>query len=372
MAFSKRALGGLASIVLLGLSNAQTSTDCNPLDTNTCPADPALGTTISIDFTQGESDYFTGSGPTYGDDGAVFTVAKSGDAPTLTSTFYIMFGRVEVKLKAAPGNGIVSSLVLQSDDLDEIDMEWMGYDGANVQSMYFDQGVGPSTRLGILPIANNQEEFVDYVLDWTSERITWSIGGTVLRTLEAGDASTSEYPQTPMMVKIGSWSAGDEATNAKGTVEWAHGPTDYSQGPFSMYVKSMVVTDYSTGDEYVYGDKSGAWTSIKAVNGVVNGNLDGASTSSSTSSTDEPGTTTTATTASTSAATGFSANDAAATDSAATDSATTDSATTDSASSNMTGDSTTASSTAVPESSAVRKTCSNILGLAVTAIMFFA
>lgn len=34
MAFSKRALGGLASIVLLGLSNAQTSTDCNPLDTN--------------------------------------------------------------------------------------------------------------------------------------------------------------------------------------------------------------------------------------------------------------------------------------------------------------------------------------------------
>ena len=236
-----------------------------------------------MDFTKGVSDYFSESGDlAYTSNGAVLTVSKSGDAPFLTSDFYIMFGRVEIALKAAPGNGIVSSLVLQSDDLDEIDMEWMGYDGANVQTMYFDQGVGPSTRLGIVAAANNQGEFIDYVIDWTSERITWSVGGTVERTLEAGDASTLEYPQTPMQVKIGVWSAGDEGTNAEGTVEWAHGPTDYSAGPFSMYVKSIKVTDYSTGDEYVYGDKSGSWKSIEAVNGVINGNLDGNSTASKT------------------------------------------------------------------------------------------
>ncbi|CAI4215839.1 unnamed protein product [Parascedosporium putredinis] len=346
-----------------------------PLE-KTCPADPALGTSISIDFTKGKSDYFTGSGPTYGDEGAVFTVSKSGEAPTLTSTFYIMFGRVEIRLKASPGDGIVSSLVLQSDDLDEIDMEWMGYDGANVQTMYFDQGVGPSSRLLIVPVANNQEEFVDYVLDWTSERLTWSVGGTVVRTLEAGDASTAEYPQTPMMVKIGSWSAGDEATNAEGTVEWAHGPTDYTKGPFSMYVQSMAVTDYSTGDEYVYGDKSGSWKSIEAVNGVINGNLDGSSSGSSGGSSSKSTTTKTTATSATKTTKTSTASTAStdSTDSTGSADSTGSTGSTGSSDSNTTSSdsSSTTSSTAVPENSAARVTYSDILVFAVTAVMLLA
>ena len=55
------------------------------------------------------------------DDGAHFRVQKSGDAPTITSDFYIMYGKVSCNLRAAPGAGIVSSLVLLSDVLDEID-----------------------------------------------------------------------------------------------------------------------------------------------------------------------------------------------------------------------------------------------------------
>lgn len=57
-----------------------------------------------------------------------------------------------------------------------------------------------------------------------------------------------------------------------GRTDWAGGETDYSQGPFSMYVKSMIVTDYSTGSSYSYGDKSGSWQSIVAEGGKVNGN----------------------------------------------------------------------------------------------------
>lgn len=56
-----------------------------------------------------------------GPGGANFTVAKSKDSPTIVSKDYIMWGKFEVTMKAAPGAGIVSSLVLQSDDLDEID-----------------------------------------------------------------------------------------------------------------------------------------------------------------------------------------------------------------------------------------------------------
>lgn len=37
-----------------------------------------------------------------------------------------------------------------------------------------------------------------------------------------------------------------------------------------MQVKSLAVTDYSTGTQYVYSDTSGSWQSIRAVGGTVN------------------------------------------------------------------------------------------------------
>ena len=37
-----------------------------------------------------------------------------------------------------------------------------------------------------------------------------------------------------------------------------------------MQVKSIKVTDYSTGKEYVYSDRSGTWQSIDSVGGKVN------------------------------------------------------------------------------------------------------
>jgi hypothetical protein len=54
-------------------------------------------------------------------DGSEFTINKLGDGPTIQSNFYMFFGYVEVVMKAAPGAGIVSSFVMESDDLDEID-----------------------------------------------------------------------------------------------------------------------------------------------------------------------------------------------------------------------------------------------------------
>ena len=243
-----------------------------------CPADPALGSTIDIDFTQGGSDLFTSSGgsPTYGSDGVSFTVAKSGDSPQLISLFYIMFGRVEITMKAAPGAGIVSSLVFESDCLDEIDNEWLGADDSEVQTNYFGKGITGSYNRGQFnPAANNQGEFITYTVDWTSDRIIWTVGETVVRTLTADEAESGQYPQTPMQIKFGSWSGGDPS-NSEGTVEWARGPTDYSKGPFSMVVQRVKITDYSTGSEYSYGDQSGTWQSIQSNGGSVNGNLNGA------------------------------------------------------------------------------------------------
>ncbi|KAI2615636.1 glycoside hydrolase family 16 protein [Hypoxylon sp. NC1633] len=267
-----------AAALLSCQTAAQTYTSCNPL-TSTCSADTALGMAIDVDFTKGAVNSFTSSGnPTYGSDGATFTVRQSGDAPQLTSVFYIMFGRVEINLKAAPGAGIVSSFVLQSDDLDEIDWEWLGADSTEVQSNYFGKGITSSYNRGQFhEMGNNQNGFVTYVIDWTSDRVIWTVDGTTVRTLQASEAESGQYPQTPMQVKFGAWSGGDPS-NAQGTIQWARGPTDYSKGPFSMSVKSVKVTDYSTGHSYTYGDTSGSWQSIRSDGGKVNGNLGNADT----------------------------------------------------------------------------------------------
>jgi beta-glucanase (GH16 family) len=234
---------------------------------------------IDVDFTQGEVNSFVASGGgqvNYGSDGVSFTVVQGGDAPQLTSVFYIMFGRVEVTAKAAHGAGIVSSFVLQSDCLDEIDWEWLGADDGEVQSNYFGKGITTTYNRGQYhQVADNQDGFITYVIDWTPNRIVWSADGTVLRSMAYDDAESGQYPQTPMQVKFGAWSGGDP-NNPPGTIEWSRGPTDYSQGPFTMGVRGVRVTDYSTGSAYTYGDNSGTWQSIEAEGGEVNGNPEGA------------------------------------------------------------------------------------------------
>jgi beta-glucanase (GH16 family) len=181
-----------------------------------------------------------------------------------------MFGHVEFVVKAAPGAGIVSSAVLQSDCLDEIDWEWLGGDNGQVQSNYFGKGMTTTYNRGAYHAApGNHDGFHKYTIDWTSEQIVWQIDGVTVRAMTASNAAEGQYPQTPMMLKIGTWSGGDPA-NAPGTIGWAGGPTDYSKGPFTMYVKSIAATDYSTGTSYTYSGSAGTWQSIQSNGGTIN------------------------------------------------------------------------------------------------------
>lgn len=233
---------------------------------------------INVDFTKGKVNSFEAQGvPSYDpSNGATFTVAASGDAPQLNSLFYIMFGRVEITMKAAPGAGIVSSVVLESDDLDEIDMEWLGSNPDELQTNYFGKGLTTDYNRGQFhSVKGTQASWITYAVDWTKDRIVWTVDGKAIRELKQQDAEPNQYPQTPMQLKFGAWAGGDTARNPPGTVQWARGPTDFSKGPFAMTVKSLRVTDYSTGKQYTYKDTSGSWQSIQAVDGQVNGNAGG-------------------------------------------------------------------------------------------------
>lgn len=91
-----------------------------------------------------------------------------------------------------------------------------------------------------------------------------------------------------MQLKLGSWAAGGEGV-PEGTVEWAGGKTDFTQGPFDMYVKEVSITNYNPADSYEYGDKSGSWQSIK-IN--KDGSSSNASGSGSATTSSEPESTT--------------------------------------------------------------------------------
>ncbi|KAI1445552.1 glycoside hydrolase family 16 protein [Annulohypoxylon stygium] len=248
----------------------QLYTDCNPLNA-TCPADPAFGTTHTFYFnaTPPTGTFNTTAG-TVGyntDTGAAFTISKKGESPTLISNFYFFFGRTEVHLKAAPGTGIISSIVWSSDVLDEVDWEFMGGNTTHVSTNYFGKGEPDFHNAQYHPVDGGvQADYHNYTCVWTKDQLEWYIDSQHTRTLLAKDANnTLYYPQTPMKLSLGIWAGGDP-DQPKGTIEWAGGVTDYAE-PYTMYVKSALVQDYSTGKEYSYGDHSGTWQSIKIASG---------------------------------------------------------------------------------------------------------
>ncbi|ODQ57279.1 glycoside hydrolase family 16 protein [Wickerhamomyces anomalus NRRL Y-366-8] len=264
-------------LVLPAIVSAQSTSACNPLSSSSCAPDKALATSFAEDFKQ-ESKWFSPSSTKdevhYTDEGLKLTLAKRFDNPSLKSNFYLMYGKLEVILKAAHGTGIVSSFYLQSDDLDEIDLEWIGGDQTQVQTNFFSKGNTSTYDRGTFnQVDSPQTQYHNYTIDWGMEQLVWYIDGQAVRTLK--NDTSDGYPQSPMYVMLGIWAGGDP-DNAPGTIQWAGGETDYSKTPFSMYVERIVVSDYSSGTEYKYTDQSGDWTSIEAVDGKVNGRMDDA------------------------------------------------------------------------------------------------
>ncbi|KAH8592517.1 concanavalin A-like lectin/glucanase domain-containing protein [Bisporella sp. PMI_857] len=279
--FSKPVSVAAVLLSTLSLVQAQTFTKCDPTK-KTCPADPALGKSITTDFTKGESsDWHALEGTTMDyNGGANFIIAKNTQAPTMQLNKYIFFGKVEVVMKASSGAGVVSSFILESDDLDEIDWEWLGTFPNEVQSNFFGKGDTSSYDRGAFHkgLDNTIENYLKYTIDWTDKSVQWKIGpadGTdaeqvLVRQLFYTDPlakSGTRYPQTPMKVKMGSWIACLDMNDPakKGTCDWAGGEYSQAGAPYTMNVKTVTVTDYGCGGdgEYTYSDLTGSWESIR-------------------------------------------------------------------------------------------------------------
>jgi hypothetical protein len=135
------ALGALSASRLVA---AQTFSACDPTKGDKCPPNKAFGNcnkATEYDFTKVKGgsgwktddlfkDFWLPDGGVMYDDsqlqidgtnGAQLIITKQEQAPLIKSKQYIFFGKVEVTLQAAKGQGIVTSVVLESDDRDEHD-----------------------------------------------------------------------------------------------------------------------------------------------------------------------------------------------------------------------------------------------------------
>ena len=255
---------------------------CNPMKNVTCPPNPGLSTySYTVDFTNPPSDlsnYWTTSNyanityNTLGNNGAEFTFHKRYDAPQLFTNFYIFFGRVDITMQVAPGQGIISSGVLISDDFDEIDWEMSGnnfaFSQSTVQNNYFSKGItGSYDRGQWVQTPNPQTQFHTYSFDWTPTQLQWLVDGKVVRTFLASqaDAGTHQFPQTPSKIQLGLWDGGDPSESG-GTISWAGGLTDLNAGPYTMFVKNVSVKNYNPAKFYNWTDQTGSWKSIKPLN----------------------------------------------------------------------------------------------------------
>lgn len=174
------------------------------------------------------------------------------DSPTLSSNFLVTDGKIEVDIKAAKGRGVVTSFYLQSQDKDEIDVvEILGGMPHFTQSNFFIKGNTTSFDRGethYLGVPLN-DGFHRYGVERRQNNIYWTADGLILRTLN--DNHPQGFPRSPVEVRLSVWAGGDHG-NLQGTIDWAGGPTDYSELPFSMELRNLYVEDYNTGYKRAY------------------------------------------------------------------------------------------------------------------------
>jgi beta-glucanase (GH16 family) len=146
---------------------------------------------------------------------------SGGELRTLEPVGY---GRVEGRLRAAKGAGVVTALITYTGPAegtvhDEVDIEILGKDTTKLQVNYFTEGVGGHEV--VIPLGFDAAEgFHDYAFEWTATAIRWYVDGKLVHT---EDGSRGPLPKTPGRVMANLWPG-------VGVDGWL-GPFDYPGTP---------------------------------------------------------------------------------------------------------------------------------------------
>lgn len=244
----------------------------------------SLDRVMSIDKYLGdasEADWVSSGSPLVYDDSILLTMPANSTGTVLASTVYMWYGNVKAKLKSSRGPGVVTAFILLSDVKDEIDFEFIGADLTTSQTNYYFQALPIWTNVAnISDLSDTYANFHDYEIDWTPDKITWSVDGVVGRTLKKTDtwnATTNQwdFPQTPARVQLSIWPGG-APSNSEYTIEWAGGAIDWDSDDIRNYgydfatFSSVAIECYNatsapgtnTGKSYHYSSRDGLNTSV--------------------------------------------------------------------------------------------------------------
>jgi hypothetical protein len=131
---------------------------------------------------------------------------------------------------------------------------------------------------GNITLSDTFNNFHTYEIDWTPDKITWSVDGQVGRTKNRADTwnattNTWNYPQTPARVQFSLWPGG-LPSNGQGTIDWAGGVIDFSsnapdikaQGYYYATLSEVTMECYqpngtnlgsNSGKSFVYSNVAG-------------------------------------------------------------------------------------------------------------------
>ncbi|KAJ1646212.1 putative glycosidase CRH2 [Coemansia asiatica] len=195
------------------------------------------------------------------------TLVKQGDGKgfgaTVINTRAIQYGTVTTVMRSGClSGGVVSSFIIRNDRIgDEIDFEFVGADKSTVQSNYYWHDQLDYTKMIKSPVvADTTANYHTYGIQWTPDKIVWSVNGNAFRTVNRADtwdsaSNTFKYPDAEAYVSYSIWDGG---SGAKGTSDWAGGAIQWGQGPFVMGVKSLTIDCYYKGNETTYKPPSSA------------------------------------------------------------------------------------------------------------------
>ena len=142
-----------------------------------------------------------------------------------TNNFY-QYGSVKARLKAAQGDGIVTSLFTYTGPVDgnphdEIDMEILGKDTTQIQTNYYANNIGGHETVVNLGF-DAAQDFHIYSFEWSPDKIQWLVDGAVVHTETGGP-----FPNTAGRIMVNLWPG-------TGVDSWLK-PFRYPGTPFDAY-----------------------------------------------------------------------------------------------------------------------------------------
>jgi beta-glucanase (GH16 family) len=154
------------------------------------------------------------------------TLDNSGGT-RITLTDMIQYGKIDARMKIAPGSNVVSSFILMAKNGDEIDFEFVGKDTNTMQTNYYYRGIPLYDKNAkyFKTSKNLSTTWNTYTINWTPEYYEWLYNGLSLRKLLKN--STEKYPDSPSQIQFGIWQAPPSKWAGSG-LNWAHKSYNFS------------------------------------------------------------------------------------------------------------------------------------------------